>query len=427
VEAMPNKEPREQSIAIVMNMFCTGLGIARSLGEEGVPVIGLSSHRGACGNFSRHAQVRSAPDSREQPEQLLRFLLDLGRDVRSRCVIFPTRDDDVLFLAQYREQLQPLFDLVLPGASALEASLDKWETSRAAQAAGVPGPRSWSIHSKIELLAAAAEFRFPCVLKPVSAHHWRKQDNWQLVGNRKAIGVTSMKELTAEYDKIAGSESRALIQEMIPGGDECLWIAACYLNRQSRFVAGFAAQKLLQVPAGFGTGCMVQTVDRPDLVQIAAAFLEKIGFSGIAEVEFKRDAASGEYKLIEINPRPWDQHRLGKACGVDLIHIAYCDLAGLPLPAVNAQSAGERWIAEDVFWWLLLRSLYKREGRFLALLRLARGRRVYSMWSLRDPLPSLGFFATSFVPELVVTLVRYLRSRISGRFSSRSELPYENC
>src|SRR5580693_3884449 len=102
---MPNKDQREFAAAIVMNMFYTGLGIARSLGEQGITVIGLSSHRAACGNFTRYARIRSAPDSRKQPELLVKFLLDLGRDMRSRCVIFPTRDDDVLFLDQYREQL----------------------------------------------------------------------------------------------------------------------------------------------------------------------------------------------------------------------------------------------------------------------------------------------------------------------------------
>ena len=33
-----------------MNMFYTGLGIARSLGEHGVSVIGLSAHRRIYGN-----------------------------------------------------------------------------------------------------------------------------------------------------------------------------------------------------------------------------------------------------------------------------------------------------------------------------------------------------------------------------------------
>ena len=58
------KEPMRPT-AIVMNLFYTGLGIARSLGERGIPVIGLSAHRGIYGSYTRYAEVRSSPDSRE--------------------------------------------------------------------------------------------------------------------------------------------------------------------------------------------------------------------------------------------------------------------------------------------------------------------------------------------------------------------------
>ena len=36
---------RENAPAIVMNMFYTGLGIARSLGERGISVIGITAER----------------------------------------------------------------------------------------------------------------------------------------------------------------------------------------------------------------------------------------------------------------------------------------------------------------------------------------------------------------------------------------------
>src|ERR1019366_10701243 len=100
--------------AIVMNMFYTGLGIVRSLGEQGVPVIGLTARRGIYGNYTRYATVRVCPDSREEPEALLPFLLKLGVELGGRAVIFPTRDDDVLFLDRNRELLSRYFELVLP-------------------------------------------------------------------------------------------------------------------------------------------------------------------------------------------------------------------------------------------------------------------------------------------------------------------------
>jgi D-aspartate ligase len=418
---LPQKIVQGRPTAIVMNMFYTGLGIARSLGEQNIRVIGLTAQRGIYGNFTRYADIRTCPDSRENPQELLQFLLLLRQQLPAGGVIFPTRDHDVLFLDRYREQLEPLFSLVVPGRSALGLCLDKWETYQWSQEAGVASPRCWRISGPEDIQRALPELPYPCILKPVSAHQWRKERNWEIVGSRKAIVANSAAELVAEYETVMRAERLALLQEMVPGGDDCLWIAACYLNSDSKFVAGFTAQKLLQIPVGFGTGCIVQSVDRPELLAQAGKLLEQLGFSGIAEVEFKRDPASQEYKLIEINPRPWDQHRLGHACGVDLIHIAYCDRAGLPLPPIVNSRPGYKWVAEDAFIMLVLQTLWRRNGKLRALFRLAAGRRTYAIWSAQDPLPWLGFFTFRFGPGLITALPRYiwmsLRRTIRAKFS----------
>src|SRR5207237_1328012 len=130
-----------------------------------------------------------------------------------------------------------------------------------------------------------AEASYPCVLKPVAAHEWRKQRNWEMVGGRKAIPISSPEELAAEYAAVARANPRALVQEMIPGDDRALVIAACYMDRQSNWVAGFNTQKLVQAPEGFGTGCIVQAVERPEVFEPARRLLEHLRFTGIAEVE----------------------------------------------------------------------------------------------------------------------------------------------
>jgi len=99
----------------------------------------------------------------------------------------------------------------------------------------------------------------------------------------------------------------------------------------------------------------------PELRDRTQRLLRAIGFSGIAEVEFKWDAAAADYKLIEINMRPWDQHRLGAAAGVDVIHTAYCDLAALPVPPPTERNVSCKWIAEDAFLMAVLRLLWTRD------------------------------------------------------------------
>jgi predicted ATP-grasp superfamily ATP-dependent carboligase len=212
--------------------------------------------------------------------------------------------------------------------------------------------------------------------------------------------------LRAEYRAIARADGRALVQEMVDGPDDRLLIVACYMDRQSRWVAGFNTQKVLQIPEGFGTGCIVQSVARQDLFGRTARLLEAMGYSGIAEVEYKFDTASGDYKLIEINPRPWDQHRLGNAAGVDLIYIAYCEHAGLPLPATAPPRPGHKWIAEDTFATAVLRSLLRGTPKLRVLLRLARGKRLYAIWSWKDPLPSLIYWMLRYIPDLTGAVAR---------------------
>ena len=401
--------------ALVMNMFYTGLGVARSLGERGVPVLGLSNRRNLYGNFTRYAKTVICPDSRDEPEALLRFLVELGRKLNAQAVIFPTRDDDLVFLDRFRAELQPYFRIVAAETAPLEACLDKWQTSQWAIRAGVPAPKCWMVRERRDIERVAPEAVYPCVLKPLAAHYWRRGENWRLVGARKAVAIQSERELRSEYAAIAQADERALVQELIPGGDENLAIAACYLDRQSRWVRGFNIRKLVQVPAGFGTGCIVESVHRPELFEPAERLLRAMGFTGIAEVEFKWDARDRQYKLIEVNPRPWDQHRLGSACGVDLIYAAYCDHAGIPAPSFGPAVAGRKWIAEDTFLTTALRMLWRRDRRLFSLFRQARGKRIYAVWSWRDPAPWFVQMFGEFIPGLVAGGFRRLGGGVLSR------------
>ena len=405
--------------AVVMNMYYTGLGIARSLGEHGVPVIGVTSQHRIYGNYTRYAKIVFAPDSRNQPEELASFLIELGARLGHRAVIFPTRDHDVVFLDRFRRELEPYFILIAPETAALGVCLDKWETYLAACRADVPTPKCWMIEDEEYLPRVLAEASYPCVLKPVSAYEWRQQKNWEIVGGRKAIAIFSADELRAEYASVARANPRALVQEMIPGADDCLVIAACYLDRQGRWVAGFNTQKLVQSPEGFGTGCIVQSADRPEVFAPAVRILQHIGFTGIAEVEFKWDEGRHEYRLIEINPRLWDQHRLGKSVGADLAYLRYCEEAGIEPPVLARRPAGEKWIAEDSFILTALRLLWRRDPKLGSLFRLARGRRTYAIWSVRDPAPFVADLCLRFLPELIRSGIRALWTSLKSRPSRK--------
>jgi predicted ATP-grasp superfamily ATP-dependent carboligase len=416
---MPYKQ-HELPTAVVMNLFYTGLGIARSLGEHGVPVIGLSAHPGVYGEYTRYAKTVAAPDSRNDPEALLGFLLRMGETMGHRAVVFPTRDDDLVFLDRYREQLSRHYELVIPDTSALHTSLDKWETFLLARRAGVETPQCWLIESESDLERAVAEATYPCVLKPVASHHWRKGNNWEKVGGRKAVAVSCREELLSEYATIARADQRVLLQEMVPGDDTCLAITACYMDRESELAAAFHTRKLLQSPEAFGTGVIVQAADFPELVEPTVRLLQQMRFHGIAEVEFKWNSEQNKYLLIEINPRPWDQHRLGNDCGVNLMYLAYAERAGLPLPEARNRPSRQLWIAEDALLVTALRWMWQRNRKLTSLFGLLRGRRIYAIWSARDPLPLLIFLMRTFLPGLIGAAARSVWGKLTNKAQDKT-------
>jgi hypothetical protein len=78
--------------------------------------------------------------------------------------------------------------------------------------------------------------------------------------------------------------------------------------------------------------------------QIAERFLREIGFSGIAAAEFKKDPASGQLKIIEINPRPSLWFSTSTAAHKSVALASYSDLTGaLTLPQEREQDNGVLW------------------------------------------------------------------------------------
>ncbi len=414
----------------VMNAYYTGIGIARNLYGRGIDVYGLSSEANAPGVCSRFFKgIYGVPNGRDEPKALCERLIELRKQHSDDPVIFPTRDFDVMFLHNHRCELGSLYRL--PQNSSVECLLDKLALFKIAKAHEVCVPATVVCTSLEELDAESPKLQFPIVVKPRIAAQWRTKGTWQAVGGRKAFLAGTAEELRAEYLRIASVSPEVMIQEYVAGSDSDIAVCCCFLDAAHEMTACFTARKLRQNPPLFGTGCAVETVDIPEIVPIATRLLRAAGYTGIAEVEFKRDGRTGKWFLIEVNPRHWDQHEIGAHIGVNLSWIAYQDMIGRPVKhqALQQKTAPQfRWIAETEALMLILRNAYVQvqENRRLpvsctqrlryhfrsvkTLFReaafLLKGRKVFAVFHRRDPLP--GFLlCVRTIRELCQTLARH--------------------
>jgi hypothetical protein len=72
------------------------------------------------------------------------------------------------------------------------------------------------------------------------------------------------------------------------------------------------------------------------------AIAERLGLTGVAKFDFKRDAA-GALHLLEINPRFTLWHHPAAAAGLNIPALVYADLTGMPRPPVRSPRPGVRW------------------------------------------------------------------------------------
>jgi len=350
----------ESPPVIVLNLFHSGLGIVRQLSGSGVRVVGLSAHRRIYGNFTRLCEVRFAPNSQEQPEQLADFLLRTASDLRG-AIIFPTRDADVLFLDRFRSELEPYYRLAISPRQVLFRVMDKAALADVALAAGIPVPRTTVVSEGAQLQRAAETVGFPCVVKPVSSVDWRQGKNWDAVGGRKAFRANNSAQLQQAYDRVSRAHSEILLQEWIPGGTDQIVVWGGYVCHGSEPLAHFTARKIVQSPQEFGTGCVVESAHIPGLLEPSLRLCRALAYEGMAEIEYKRDLRDGTFKLIEINARHWDWHELGGASRMNLTWVAYCHLTGRPIQPSRPVIQRAKWIAEDAFLTYVLAGFCRGE------------------------------------------------------------------
>lgn len=400
-----NGAPLAPPAVIILNMFYSGLGIARDMAGKGVRVVGLSSDRKIYGNFTRLCEVRWAPNSQEEPGELAAMLLKLSSELGG-AVIFPTRDADVLLLDRFRDVLSRHYRLAIPPSDCLLRVMNKYALAIAAQGAGVPVPRTALVSSRTDLQRVESEVGFPCVLKPVVAADWRGSENWQKVGARKAIRVNDRDELEREYELLSQIDREVLVQQWIPGSSEQIVVLGGYVREGGELVDYFTARKLVQSPDDCGTGCLVESEPIPEIIELSQRLCRALEYQGMAEIEYKYDSESREFRLIEINTRHWDWHRLGSASGINLSWTAYCDWTGRPLDSQPKQVAHAKWIAEDALLIYMLRGLYRRRLRVRDVWKKLSGRRVYGIFDWNDPWPGLRYCLREFLPDLAKSFLR---------------------
>jgi predicted ATP-grasp superfamily ATP-dependent carboligase len=315
------------------------LAIVRSLGQAGHHCVVASETGRTLAGRSRHAQreVR-LPGAGSNPAGYGAALQSVVR-AEAIDVVIPVSDQALFAVLAVREAITAA--LPFPELETFRAICDKKRVLAVAPSVGIRVPRQWEIVSHAD--PPDIEVHQPLVLKPARSVY-TEADGTQ--GKVAVRWVRSGPEMEAALGAYPAAAYPLLAQERIVGPGVGVFV----LVHEGQCLASFSHFRVREKPPSGGVSvvCRSEPMDE-DLLKRSLALLAKFNWSGVAMVEYKRDASTGEAVLMEINGRFWGSLQLAIDAGVDFPRLLVDTALGVTVSPVDTyRFVRSRWFWGDV-------------------------------------------------------------------------------
>jgi predicted ATP-grasp superfamily ATP-dependent carboligase len=372
-----------QTGAVVIGGDYRGLGVVRSLGRRGIPVWVLADEHFLAAT-SRYTQRRFRWPS-EDADRQIEFLVDLGRRHHLEgWVLIPTGDETAALLSQHRARLAEQFRISTPDWDVLRWAYDKRLSQQLATRLGIAQPWTCTPASAPHLLDI--DCPFPAILKPAVKTQLNR------FTRAKAWPVANHQELITRYTEACAliPPNEILLQELIPGNGETQFSFAA-LCQNGEPLAWVVARRARQYPIDFGrSSSYVETVEAPDVEQAARRILTELRYTGLIEAEFKVDPRDGRCKFLELNPRVWGWHTLGRIANVDFPYLLWRMTLGESVPMQRrGPPAGLHWIHLRTDLPAVVQGIRRGVRPKLASFRSLGHQVEFAILAADDPIPAL--------------------------------------
>ena len=320
------------------------LAAARSLGALGVPVFFADHRRLTSGAFSKYVVKRVRAPTPLDFKNYGDWLEDFGRS-HPGLFLYPTSDDMAYIIASRAVSLGKLFTLYQPSLDAIMSLLDKSRLALKAKEVGLKMPETFSGKSNQDILDQIRNIEGPFLVKPKS--------QIGLLTKGKGIFCPTKAEVSSALSLFLERETFSsqilnydptlklpLLQAYHQSAVDGMLSIAGFISRDHKQSVFLGSEKIFQRPRRLGVGIGFTARSIPtELSGRILKLCEAIGYFGVFEAEFVQDELTGEFLLVDFNPRYYGQMAFEIARGVDLPRLAYFD-------ATQNQVAFEKEVAK---------------------------------------------------------------------------------
>ena len=321
--------------ALVANAHITGLGVARALSADGVPVIAIDRTGDGAAPPSEAVDFAGAVTyPLDDQQQFADDVKAIATAAGTALVAFGCMDE---WVHAFADTDPDGVRLPFSDRTVIDDVLNKSSLYRIADELGVPYPKTVPLDgdSDAAIERALSELDLPLVVKPAL-----KREFEEAVGTN-VIEVDTEDQLRDVLARSREADIEVMAQrkiESVCGEDHSL---ASYVGPDGD-VLSIVGNARVRNPPEFGTSCLVERADKPAIEQRALSVLRETGYYGISESEFVYCPDREEYLLLDINTRPWKWIGLPVAAGVNLPLAAYASVTKTSYQP--GESTDARWV-----------------------------------------------------------------------------------
>jgi predicted ATP-grasp superfamily ATP-dependent carboligase len=355
------------------------LSLIRSLGRKSIPLFATGTGRSFVSYSRWHRAAPAEWGDAPARATLSGFLTKLPVD---RMVLIPCSDEWALAVARLAPPLAARFPASLASLEGLTTLIDKGRFAGVLEQLGLPHPRTVCVNPEGDWAHLRGDAFVDAFLKPRDSQAFVRRYGV------KALHFKTPSEAIALALEARQAGLEVMLQEYIPGPPTHHYMVEGFVDRTGRVCARFVRQRLRMFPPDFGDSTYMVSVPL-DRVRAAVEYLDRLlahlSYRGVFEAEFKYDERDGQFKLLEVNARPWFFIGFAADCGVDLCEMAYWDALSVEVEPVRAYAVGRHCVVGSGCWQLF------RQGRLTAWawLRSRVGARQL-LFSWDDPFPGFA-------------------------------------
>ena len=249
----------------------------------------------------------------DEPETLVAALEKVAAEhPGARLLLLTNADWYVRAIIEHRERLEKHYLIPFCTLDVLDVVSSKEAFAEVCAELDIPTPRTVAVDvadltargGRSLVAGLEVDLEFPVVAKPSSSAEYHYIS---FPGKKKIHHV----ETRAELDELlghlvdAGYTGTFLVQEFIPGDETQMRSLTAYRDSNGEITLLATGRVLLEehTPGTLGIPAAILTEPYEDAMEAASRFLDRVGYLGFANFDYKWDSRTGRHVYFEMNPR----------------------------------------------------------------------------------------------------------------------------